>query len=92
MKDITYLHKYEDIVTNFYVKQTGAVGLEFIDQDLMSKQRSVMTFLIKTVGSNIMSGKSIMNVSLPINIFEPRSMTEVYIFYTNILALPTILK
>lgn len=32
--------------------------------------------IIKQLGSNIMSGKSIMNMSLPVEIFDSRSMLE----------------
>ena len=33
-------------------------------------------FLIKQVGANIITGKSVLNVSLPVDIFEPRSLLE----------------
>jgi len=42
----------------------------------MKKQRDVLSYMIKTVGKNIFSGKSIMNISLPINISDYRSQTE----------------
>jgi len=55
-----------------YVKD----GIEFINQDIISKQRSVLTYMIKKIGANILRGKGIMNVSLPIYIFDSRSMLE----------------
>lgn len=58
------------------MKDYGTVGLEFINQDLLKKQRGILTYMIKKIGSNLFSGKSIMNVSLPINIFDPRSLLE----------------
>jgi hypothetical protein len=51
-------------------------GLEFINQDLIQKQRGVIGHLIKKIGANFFQGKSIMNISLPINIFDCRSMLE----------------
>ena len=32
--------------------------------------------IIKQLGSNLMSGKSIMNMSLPVEIFDSRSIVE----------------
>ncbi len=60
-----------------YVKE----GIEFIDQETLAKQRSVMTYMIKKIGANILRGKGIMNVSLPIYIFDCRSMLDTYILY-----------
>ena len=51
-------------------------GLEFINQEMIQKQRSVLGHLIKKIGSNFFTGKSIMNISLPINIFDCRTMME----------------
>lgn len=55
-----------------YVKD----GIEFINQDILKKQRSVMSYMLKKIGGNILTGKRIMNVSLPIYIFDCRSMLE----------------
>jgi hypothetical protein len=67
-----------------YVKQVGAPGLEFIDEGILARQRSVLSYMIKTAGMNILEGKSIMNISLPINISDYRSVTEVFAFQTRI--------
>jgi Oxysterol-binding protein len=37
---------------------------------------SVVTDLIKRLGSNILEGKSVINISLPVRIFEPRSFLQ----------------
>jgi len=58
------------------MKDYGTEGLEFINQELLKKQRGVLSYMIKKIGSNILTGKSIMNVSLPINIFDSRTMLE----------------
>eukprot|EP01017_Pseudomicrothorax_dubius_P032760 TRINITY_DN4321_c0_g3_i2.p1 TRINITY_DN4321_c0_g3~~TRINITY_DN4321_c0_g3_i2.p1 ORF type:complete len:500 (+),score=100.05 TRINITY_DN4321_c0_g3_i2:54-1553(+) len=47
--------------------------LEFLRNDVIAKQRSVFTYLVKKIGASLLSGKSIMNISLPIDIFEARS-------------------
>lgn len=61
---------------NDYEKKSGADGLIFKDLNVIEKQRSVAGYLIKNIGLNLIKGKSIMNVSLPINIFDQRSILE----------------
>jgi hypothetical protein len=58
------------------MKGYGTEGLEFIDQETLNKQRGIISYMLKKVGTNLLSGKSIMNVSLPIYIFDQRSMLE----------------
>jgi len=73
---MNYPIKYENIITKQFVKQVGAPGLEFINLELIERQRGAASYMIKTVGANIFSGKSIMNISLPINISDYKSQTE----------------
>ena len=51
-------------------------SLEVTNKELLKKQKQVLGFLIKQFGSAIMSGKSIMTISLPVSVFEPRSLLE----------------
>ena len=62
-----------------FIRQQGENGIEWIDQEKINKQRNVISYLVSKVGMNILSGKSIMNISLPINIFDERSLLETYI-------------
>jgi hypothetical protein len=51
------------------------------------KQGAVMGYLIKKIGLNLIKGKSVMNISLPINIFDVRSHLEVFAYqnsYANV--------
>jgi hypothetical protein len=48
-----------------------SAALKYTDDEYISSQRGVLFHLVKQIGLNILSGKSIMNVSLPIKIFEP---------------------
>jgi hypothetical protein len=77
-KVITYPCAYEEIPLTQFIKSYGTEGIEHIDKETLSKQRSVVTYLLKKIGTNILSGKSIMNISLPIYIFDVRSMLETY--------------
>jgi len=51
-------------------------SLEVTNKELLKRQKQVLGFLIKQFGSAIMSGKSIMSISLPVGVFEPRSLLE----------------
>jgi hypothetical protein len=51
-------------------------GLKWKDEAELKRQRGVAWDLIKSVGSNILEGKDLVNTSLPIYLFEPRSFLE----------------
>lgn len=50
--------------------------MQFINADQIEAQKKVIGFLLKKIGSNIIKGKSVMGISLPIEIFETRSTLE----------------
>lgn len=47
-----------------------------MNQELIQGQKDSLKFIVKQIGANIISGKSILNVSLPVDIFESRSLLE----------------
>ncbi len=75
---IKYNHKYSEHIRTHYVLKPGSKGLEFTDQECIQKQSGIVTELISKLGKNILQGKGIMNVSLPIRIFDERSLLEVF--------------
>lgn len=83
-KIITYPIDYGNIVRTCYMKTYGAEGIEFINQDVINKQRSILSYLLKKIGGNLLSGKSIMSISLPIYIFDYRSLLESEAFHYRI--------
>lgn len=42
----------------------------------MNGQKDSLKFLIRQIGANIITGKSVLNVSMPVDIFESRSLLE----------------
>jgi hypothetical protein len=42
----------------------------------MAEQKKVLTFIIKRIGKNILSGKGVLNISLPVDIFCRESNIE----------------
>ena len=57
-------------------KPHDSAALAYLNEDAISAQRGVILYLAKKIGVNLLTGNSIMNISLPIKIFEPRSFLE----------------
>ena len=51
-------------------------GLILMDKDLISKQRGILTNMIKRIGKNLLSGKSIMNMSIPVYVFGKLTLLQ----------------
>jgi len=51
-------------------------GLKFKDEADLKKQRGVAWDVIKNLGNSTLEGKDLVNTSLPIYLFEPRSFLE----------------
>jgi hypothetical protein len=51
-------------------------GLIFQDRETLKKQQGVFKEVMMQVGSQLLSGKLAVRISLPIRIFEPRSLLE----------------
>jgi len=76
-ENIAYSMKYENHCTSHFIQSPGDSGLTFVDVKTMEKQRGVLRHFLTKLGTNLMSGSGIMNVSLPINIFDERTLLEV---------------
>lgn len=48
----------------------------FLNEQIRKNQRQVIAFMLKQIGSNLLSGKSFMQISLPITIIEKQSNLE----------------
>eukprot|EP01017_Pseudomicrothorax_dubius_P046359 TRINITY_DN8154_c0_g1_i2.p1 TRINITY_DN8154_c0_g1~~TRINITY_DN8154_c0_g1_i2.p1 ORF type:complete len:508 (+),score=150.31 TRINITY_DN8154_c0_g1_i2:198-1721(+) len=59
---------------NDYVRDEKDGKLYYVNEREVRKQRGVVTWMMKKIGANLLSGKSIMNISLPVDIFERRSI------------------
>jgi hypothetical protein len=57
-----------------YTQDVTEGGLVFTNKETISKQRSVLKHIIRTIGANLLQGRSILNVSLPVYIFQPISL------------------
>lgn len=78
------IKKYDDYVPWYCLEEmlknggeyevTENLELKFVNEKLIQSQKDILRFLLRQIGSNLISGKSITNVSLPVDIFEPRSL------------------
>ena len=71
-----YQTKYEDLIDINFIKQPGDFGLELVSQEILKNQSDVIGYMVSKFGSNILQGKSIMNISLPIYIFDEKSVLD----------------
>ncbi|CAD8111127.1 unnamed protein product [Paramecium sonneborni] len=67
-------HKNVILQSDWEIQEKG--GLRFINKKKLDIQKEVITFMLKKLGSNLLMGKSLISVSLPVNIFEKRSNLE----------------
>jgi hypothetical protein len=54
----------------------SAGGVGFSDRAELERQRHVVRDMLRQVGSSFIEGKDLVNVSLPIRLFEPRSFLQ----------------
>lgn len=47
-----------------------------MDERILEKQKGIVKSVISQAASNVFSGQSIIGISLPVRIFEPRSLIE----------------
>ena len=65
--------------SNDWKHDTKNGGMLFINQKKIDDQKGVLKFVLSKIGKNIMSGKSILNISLPCDIFTAKSNLELLI-------------
>lgn len=55
-------------------------GLIYKNQDVIDRQTRTITWLLSKLGSNIISGQAIMTMSMPVFIFDKRTMHQVFAY------------
>lgn len=77
---ISYNMDYKAHALTMFKMNQGDTGLMFTDKEIIKKQKGVLQYMLKRIGSSLLNGSGIMNVSLPIRIFDERSLLEVFAF------------
>ena len=75
---IEYSKEYDKVLFTEFERKFGSDGMIFTNYSVIEKQKAVVGYLLKNIGYNLIKGKSIMNVSLPINVFDTRTILELY--------------
>lgn len=57
-------------------KFNSSEDLIFIDEEILKIQKSALKLIIKQITSNLMAGKSILSMSLPVELFSDDSALE----------------
>ena len=65
------------MVTSVYERTMKEAGLIFKDPVMIEKQNKVIGYLVKKIGATLLKGKSVMNISLPVSIFDKRTLLQV---------------
>lgn len=65
---------------NYFLKDIWSVHpdghLNFINEEKLKEQHKTMSYILTKFAKNLLSGKSILNISLPVNIFSDLSILE----------------
>jgi hypothetical protein len=68
---------YDNMINTVYERTMKEAGLVFKDPVMIEKQNKVIGYLFKKIGASLLKGKSVMNISLPVSIFDKRTLLEV---------------
>jgi hypothetical protein len=79
-KEAFYFEDYTHWPEVLYQRKPKEDGLVLISTLQIENQKRVMAWLIKKIGKNMLKGQSVMNISLPVYIFDKRTMLQVFAF------------
>lgn len=63
-----------DVFKGLEIKKNGEIKL--VDEEVLKNQKGIVTDVLKRLASSIAEGRGVVGVSLPVRIFEPRSLLE----------------
>lgn len=64
----------DEILQSFFVNERGY--LECSDEKIKEANKGVIPFILKELAKNLLTGKGIVAISLPVRIFQPKSLLE----------------
>ena len=71
----------EEVFNGLSLTKDG--GIKCVDRHLLDKQKGVVKDVLAQAAKNVFSGKSVVGISLPVRVFEPRSLIERLIDWYN---------
>lgn len=76
----TVVIDYQNLWRTWYEVKEKEKGLILIAKDPIDRMRRAAKWLLQKIGSTIIKGQSLMNISLPVFIFDKRSMLQVFVW------------
>ena len=77
---IPYHIDYENMIFKDYENSLYKNGLIYHDEEEKSKIANGAKWLIKKFGQNLLQGKSVLRISLPVFLFDKRTLQEVFAY------------
>lgn len=65
---------------NDWIHDDKEGGIIFIHKKKIEDQKGVLKFILSKMAKNLVSGQSILNISLPVDIFSAESNLQRYIY------------
>lgn len=75
-----YHYEYEKIILNDYENSNQKSGLIYHDEEKKKIISEGIKYLIKKFGQNLIQGKSVLSISLPVFLFDKRTLQEVFCY------------
>ena len=66
--------KKDDVLQSFTVNKNGC--LECTDEKIIEANQGVIPYVVKQMAKNMFTGQSVVAISLPVRIFQPKSLLE----------------
>lgn len=79
-KEAIYYDNYTLWPDALYERKPKEDGLILTSSFQIENQKKVMSFLFKKIGQKVLKGQNIMNISLPVYIFDKRTMLQVFAY------------
>ena len=79
-KEAVFYENYTQWPEVLYVRKPREEGLVLTSTLQIENQKRTMSFLFKKIGKNMLKGQSVMNISLPVYIFDKRTMLQVFAY------------
>lgn len=76
--EIPYSSLYHQHIITQFMRVSGKEGLQFNNLPVLDIQKKQMQRYVSKIGVNIMSKSALLNITLPIAIFDQRSLLEVF--------------
>ena len=73
---VIFKTQYERLCYESFERSYQDEGLIYTDDIVLQKQRAVIGSLIKQIGEKLMKGESVMNIALPVTIFDERTLLQ----------------